>query len=317
MKTTLSRRLLLGACLSAFMLPALSNTAIARLVNSQVFKVDVFTSSGTWTKQPWAKRIVISMRGAGAGGGSGRRGAAGAARSGGLGGWASGAFVSSDLLPSQLPNSVAITIGAKGTGGAAQTVDNTNGNDGTAGGDTTFGSLYVASGGLKGPGGTAAATAVRAANVFNKGTTPLATSVTVALDVNTAQAAGGSGGSLSSANAELLGSWGGTLPAGDPSGLTPAAAGQTSGAAGADGATLSDAFLSTILFNGAGTGLFAALGGGGGGGAPNATGAGGPGGKAGKYGAGGGGGGASVNGFNSGKGGDGEDGICIVVQYAF
>jgi hypothetical protein len=161
--------------------------------------IQVFTSSGTWSKKPWAKRINLFMRGAGAGGGSGRRGAAGTARSGGLGGFAGATFSLTDyLLPSKLPDTVTVTIGAKGTGGIAQTVDSTNGNDGTAGGDTTFGSLFVAAGGLKGPGGTNAITQTRASSVFAKGTTPpLASSVTAAVDVNTAACAGGTGGSLS------------------------------------------------------------------------------------------------------------------------
>jgi hypothetical protein len=98
---------------------------------------------------------MVEAWAAGGGGGSGYRftplnstdKAGGGA--GGGGGSASRVFKASDV-----PASVSITVGAGGSGGAAVTVDNTNGNAGNRGGNTTFGSLLTSFGGGNGLGGT-------------------------------------------------------------------------------------------------------------------------------------------------------------------
>jgi len=113
-----------------------------------------FTSSGTWTKPAGASFVLVEAWGAGGGGGSGRRGAAGTDRIGGSGG-GGGAYVYRMFKAAELGSTATVTIGAGGTGGAAITANDTSGNAGTGGGDTTFGSLLTAYGGGNGLGGTA------------------------------------------------------------------------------------------------------------------------------------------------------------------
>lgn len=115
------------------------------------FDFQEFTASGTWTKPATAQFVLIEMWGAGGGGGSGRRAPhlAGAGSGGGGGSYLTKGFKASDLS-----STVAITVGLGGTGGAAVTVDNTNGNAGANGGDTSFGSYAQAFGGQGGTGGT-------------------------------------------------------------------------------------------------------------------------------------------------------------------
>jgi len=114
-----------------------------------------FTSSGTWTKPAGLKRVLVFCGGAGGGSGSGRQGAAGGNRFGGAGG-AGGAPVWRQIAASDLTSTVAVTIGAGGTAGAAPAGTDTNGNAGGAGGDTSFGGLVIAKGGLGGNAGTTA-----------------------------------------------------------------------------------------------------------------------------------------------------------------
>lgn len=101
--------------------------------------------------------IESDLTAGGGGGGSGRRGAAGVIRSGGAPGGAPGRVVRRHRNIAA-GTSITLTIGAAGTGGAAQTVDNTTGNNGTSGGNTSFGSLSIAYGGAAGAGGGANST---------------------------------------------------------------------------------------------------------------------------------------------------------------
>lgn len=113
--------------------------------------IQTFTTSGTWTKPVWAKTVDVIAIGGGGGGGSGCRRGTGANLSGGAGG-GSAPVSFYRALASDLTDTVSVTIGAAGTGGAAVTANDTNGNAGGNGGDTSFGS-YVLSGGGGGGGG--------------------------------------------------------------------------------------------------------------------------------------------------------------------
>lgn len=103
---------------------------------------------------PGYAELQSDLVGGGGQGGSGRRGAAATARSGGAAGGTPARVVRSHR---NLPAGTTIFVakGAGGTtGGTAVTVDNTNGVDGQAGGNTTFGTLSVAYGGVGGKGGS-------------------------------------------------------------------------------------------------------------------------------------------------------------------
>lgn len=95
---------------------------------SQVFE---YTSDNTWTKPSQGNFALVTIWG---GGGSGGR------NTGGAGGGGGGACVQRLYRLSELPASVAITIGL---GGAGQSTDG----DGNPGGNTTFGALLTAYGG--------------------------------------------------------------------------------------------------------------------------------------------------------------------------
>jgi hypothetical protein len=99
--------------------------------------------------------VDFDLSGGAGGGGSGRRGAAGSARRGGAAGGAPGRCIRR-LTGIAAGTSITVTIGAGGAGGAVQTADDTNGNAGTAGGDTTVGAYFTAFGGAAGIGGVGA-----------------------------------------------------------------------------------------------------------------------------------------------------------------
>ena len=276
-----------------------------------------FIASGTWTKPQGLKRIFGAFFGAGGGSGSGRRGAAGTNRFGG-GGSGGGEGVWLSAAADALPSTVAVTIGAGGTGGAAVTVDDTNGNPGTAGGDTSFGAIAIAKGGAFGGGGSTAAGALGAGGAVASGNPQYGpfclpgangaagNTITTAAGATgfigtTACPGGGGGGGINSSNtvgvAAMTGGaiyQNGVLQAGPVSGATP------------DGIDDKSVFLhfSTSLTSGYGPGT------GGAGGVP-ATPDGGNGGRC----AGAGGGAGVLNGTNSGAGGDGGDGLAVIMEF--
>lgn len=255
---------------------------------------------------PGAKYLEFECAGAGGGGGSGRRGTNLSAKGGGSGG-GGGGFCKFRVPVSDLTDTIYVTVGAAGTGGAAVTVDDTNGNNGVAGGASyisvaaapTIGQLVaLANGGGAGLGGVGGAVSAGGGQglgsmVGGNGGASVVTgtyvggSSTIAGPGGAGQG-GGAGGSIASGGGVIGAGGPGYPPLGRWNSFT--ALGGTSGG-GAGGAG-----TSPLTSTAAGSG-------GGGGGAHNA-GAGGAGGAGARC-SGGGGGGAALNGNNSGAGGAG------------
>jgi lysophospholipase L1-like esterase len=273
--------------------------------------VQVFTSSGSWTKPAGAKVVEVLAISGGGGGGSGRRGAAGTVRAGG-GGGASGPASRVVLRASDLPSAVTVTVGAGGAGGAAVTVNDTNGNGGGAGQPSIFGSwcrpvlnangaqggsATGANGGLAqtNAGGTAGSVAGAAASVSGGVASNANGSGAATAGWQYATTGGGAGGGITTTDVPSNGSNGGQLVYST----------NASGLAGVVGGALP----------GTNNAVGAGPGGGGGGGAASITTAAQAGAPGGLYGGGGGGGGASLNGNNSGAGGAGGSGVVVVVTH--
>lgn len=290
-----------------------------------------FSSSATFIRPPGYSAFDVEGWAGAGGGGSGRRGASGSLRGGGTGG-GGGAYKRKRFLNSDLAATVAVTIGAGGIGGVAVTVNDTSGNPGIVGGNTSFGSLLIAYGGGPGLGGAGAAGAGAGGggslSAGGAGASPGAPrdGQAIATDgsagfggagANTATAycsgyGGGSGGA--SGNNSIIVAQGGCSayggPGGGAGGDISAANALTNGGdggsqvgnigGGALGGT-SSATVPTVGANGVG---FQGAGGGG-----AATGAAAAAGGTGGTASGGGGGGASLNGQNSGAGGAGGNGL--------
>jgi hypothetical protein len=269
--------------------------------------VQTFTASGTWTKPSGAKFIEICLIGGGGGGASGRKSAAGTAAAGG--GSGSGAnYLFRGYNADIIGATVTITVGAAGTGGAAVSAISQNGNPGTAGGTSSFGSFLFASGGggatiasqLSSPGGVAGTYGLFIGSSGTLGANQAGTSGSN----STSCTGGGSGGGINSSATAFNGGNGGvTLSSYSGSSSFGLGTVANNPATAGNGLSLQDSCTPG--------------GGGGGGGASTTTGQNAStGGNGGLYGGGGGGGGAALDtAGNSGAGGNGGPGIIIVTTY--
>jgi hypothetical protein len=294
------------------------------------YNLQVFSSSGTWTKPAGAQNVKVFLLGAGGGGGSGRSAANGASRFGG-GSGAGGAGYLVDFRAQDLTATVPVTIGAGGIGGAPAV--NANGNPGQTCGKTQFGT-YLLDGALFafGNGGTSGSGVGGSSGPSGRGgalgwpntggiSASAGVPVTGFVGVGLQAAASGSGGTI----AFLSGvdtTFGGGVGASsawvyrniDPTAGAEAGAGGAAGT-GASGGNPPAATVPSIL---APFGIALRSGGGGGGSGDLAgTVPGGAGWSAGPtdYGVGGGGGGASTNPQPSGAGGNGGPGVVAVLSW--
>ena len=278
----------------------------AKAGTTEVYEYKTTQTNTDLTIPAGVQTVEILCVGGGGGGGSGRKGPAAAIRCGGGSGGAGAVSIQTFSVSELGVSTLRINLPAAAAGGSATTTNSTNGSGGTAGGATTVGTtggvfFVKANGGAAGGGGTATnGTAGAAATVgmFLGGAGIIANASGNAggnaATVNTCTpSGGGSGGGITTANAQSAGGTGGTAYYALTTGGT---AGTTGGGNGGNG--------SITAGQRAGSG--------GGGGGSNLTGNGGNGGN-GARGAGGGGGGAAVDSVgNSGAGGSGGIGYVRV-----
>lgn len=277
--------------------------------------VQLFTvGTNVWNKPSGSKIVHVIAIASGGSGGSGRRGPSLTAQGGGAGGSGGGTTLMV-YTADDLPSTVAVSVGGGALGGAAVTIDNTSGNPGLNGTNTTFHTNCFAGGGGLGNGGTSATGGTASNGARINGT--YAGNAAGAGSNGTAAGTAGTGGNNAIGLASGGGGGGGGI---DADGVTQRAGGKggdlsssigginigggtAGGTPGGNGGNGSD---SGSILPGAG---------GGGGGSRISGGSGGNGGNGGLYGGGGGGSGASINGVNSGAGGNGANGILRVTSY--
>lgn len=270
----------------------------------QVFKV---FGNFEWIKPDGATHVDVICIGGGGGGGAGRKEASNSSVSGGGGGGQGGGVSRHSLDASLLDDTVQITVGQGGAGGVSINPGNTNGNGGTAGGNSVFGSFVQAGGGQGGAGGLAAG--VAPAKNFGQGNISTGTNGAgnnppfEAGAPTTGSGYGATGGGLGGFNdGSLSASGGGSFIASDGA-MLPIDLLGGAGGVDVDGQPGSDAPTNYM----GGTG-------GGGGGTSTTTQR--NGGAGGLPGGGGGGGNTGLNGtFDSGTGGKGGDGLVAVITY--
>ncbi len=288
--------------------PATGNKFLTETYKSNLFRVDVFTASGTWNKPAGATFCEIFVIGAGGGGGSGGVRTTGSSHGGAGGG---GGGISILKVPASILGATeTVTTGAGGAGGAAVTANSALvGNVGSPGGNSSFGSVLSANGGNGGAAGTSSAPAGgtggvgmtftgSAGGLGGTGTGGGSNGVDSIIGPT-----GGGGGGGSQGSIELNGYTGGAI--------TPYRT-RAGGVGGVASGTPTAGSVGNAPTGGEFTG---GTGGGGGAGQLNANATdGGPG----AAGGGGGGGGSVYSGggsFTTGAGGRGGDGMVVVITY--
>ena len=272
-----------------------ASAALAALGGTASADVQIFTSSGTWTKPTGAKAVHITAIGAGGGGASGR---ITAGQQGG-GGAAGGCFSERFIPASVLGSTETVTVGAGGNGGAATTALNAANNVGTKGGDSLFGA-WVSSIGGDGGGSLGAAGVASGRYQWQPGGGGAGGTAAIGNNGGNSPMAGGGGGGLNNPpTSQFAGGIGGAVLTNGVIGGT-ATGGTAGGGSGANGNSI---------------GSLVHCGGGGGGGGSSLASNAGNGGNGGLYGGGGGGGGTANTGFSSGAGGTGANGIVVVITY--
>jgi len=269
--------------------------------------VQIFTSSGTWTKPANAKSVNIQLFGGGGGGGGGRKDTAAITTKSGGGGGGGGGYLNITIPAAALLASESVTIGAGGTAGSGN-ISTGGGGNGGSGGTTIFKSLLCL-GGTGGSGGTR--TLGNAGNgilnAHDAGSSSISQNASNGFPPTTNSqtqfggCGGGGGGGISVASDPFIGGNGGRSNVLNYSGGAGGAATGVAGSAGTSNTSAS-------------SGLFAVGSGGGGGGAGLAV-SGGAGGAGGFPSGGGGGGGATETGTTSGAGGVGAAGLAIITTY--
>lgn len=278
--------------------------------------ISEFIANGTYTPKAKMKYALVAGVGAGGGGGSGTRQPIGNNAFGGSGG-AGACIVWRLITKGEFSTTVPVTIGAAGVGGTAISVNATNGNPGTAGGDTFFGTFIQSKGGGLGAGGlvTAPASSVggqapscipaygpyalTGSNGGGGQTTANGAGAT-GLQGGNACPAGSGGGGINAANTPSTGTYNGGAVFNNGVSVP----GGTFGLPGTSNAALSLFFHVSLV------GQYG-IGSGGGGGRPGAV----DGGAAGNYGAGGGGGSGVRDGTVSGAGGNGGGGLVTILEF--
>lgn len=296
------------------------------------------SSTQDWTIGANTQFVRVIAKGAGGGGGSGAVGAAGTLTIGGGGGGGGSCtdvfFSRAEILAAYPSGTLTVTVGAGGLGGNAVVTNSTAGNNGSLGGNTTFGNLVTGFGGGGGGGGNLTSSIVAGGS----GASARSAGTTASTSTANGTGAGGGASAVPFNSAPYSGSGGGgATTGGTATATTGSASGGVGGGAGGGvngsntniggyyggpryretlgAAPASSTGASTVNGSNGGPPLYGCPAGGGGGGggcgiSANA-GAGGTGGIA----SGGGGGGGARNGYSSGAGGLGGAGECIIMEW--